>query len=303
MTDIPPTVPRSLIENRSRVGAASIAWLAELPEIIATVSHRWSLTLGPPFPRLSYNYAAPVTLHDGTEAVLKLCPPDPEFTVAVTALCRFPATASVRVIAHDLTLGALLLERLTPGTPIIDLSDDRQATGIALDVMQRLWTAPPLAAPVPNLADWFRGFDNLTPLFPGITQPSPDLLRRTELLVANLLATSSSSLLLHGDLNYGNVLSSHRGWLAIDPHGVIGDPVFDTAILLHDPEDRILSAPDAQAFLARRVDQIATTTGFDYSRVRDWGIAYAVLSAVWTAEDGRSGWDGAIACALLLESL
>jgi streptomycin 6-kinase len=109
---------------------------------------------------------------------------------------------------------------------------------------------------------------------------------------------------LHGDLNYGNVLSSARDrWLAIDPKGVVGEQVFDTAILLHDPSDRILAQPSPSRFLARRVDVIVEVTGFDRRRVIDWGFAYAVLSGVWSAEEQGSDWEEATACAEVLQTL
>jgi streptomycin 6-kinase len=232
--------------------------------------------------------------------VLKVCPPDDDFTCEVEALRLFQGDVMVRLLDSDAALGAMLLERIEPGTPIGDLADDEEATGVALDVMQRLWRTPPPAGPFPTVAHWFRGFGDLPRLFPAESGPPVDLLRRGERLVARLLFASDRPRLLHGDLNYGNVLSSTRGWIAIDPKGVIGDPGFDTAILLHDPSARILSAPDPRAFLVRRVDQIATATGMCREHVRDWGIAYALLSAAWSAEDADTGWEDAMQCAAIL---
>ena len=64
---------------------------------------------------------------------------------------------------------------------------------------------------------------------------------------------------LHGDLHHDNILSGQRGWLAIDPKGVIGDPGFDAANMFYNPLDR---------------DDLCLHA-----------IAYGCLSAAWHHED------------------
>jgi streptomycin 6-kinase len=304
MTDAPFYLPDSLMQNRSSMGPESTAYLERLPALVAQYREQWQLQLEPPFPRLSYNYAAPATLPDGTHAVLKVCVPDREFRAEAHALQLFAGEGAVRLLAANVADGVLLLERLEPGVPIIDLEADDEATEIALSTMQRLPSALPSSHPFPSLAGWFEGFDRHRASYGGSGPLPAGLLDRAEALVRDLLESSPTPVLLHGDLNYGNVLSAQRdGWLAIDPKGVTGDAVFDTAILLHDPVDRILDAPSPQRFLARRVDQIVEQSGFPRERVLGWGIAYAVLSAVWSAEDHGGGWEGAITCAEVLETL
>ncbi len=43
---------------------------------------------------------------------------------------------------------------------------------------------------------------------------------------------------MHSDLHRENVLHGKRGWLVIDPKGLIGDPMFDTANMFYNPLDR-----------------------------------------------------------------
>jgi streptomycin 6-kinase len=171
--------------------------------------------------------------------------------------------------------------------------------------MQRFWSEPPAEHRFPSLADWFRrAFARHRRQYGGSGPFDPGLFARGEALALKMLETSGEPAVLHGDLNYGNVLSAEREpWLGIDPKGIIGEPAFDTAILLHDPWRRILTQASPEAFLGRRVDQIVKGTGFPRDRVLGWGIAYAILSALWSAEDGASGWEGAIACAEVLERL
>lgn len=301
MSDDRIQIPEALIETRRDYAPE---WLAQLPDTIRRCVERWDLAIEPPFPGLSFNYAAPAVRRDGEKAVLKLCPPDREFLTEVDALRAFAGCGMVRLLEVEESWGAMLLERIEPGRAIIHLSDDTEATGIALEVMQRFWR-PPAEHRFPALADWFeRAFARHRAYYSGSGPFDPGLFARGEALSRELLETSGEPAVLHGDLNYGNVLSAAREpWLGIDPKGIIGERVFDTAILLHDPTERILAQPSPRGFLARRVDQIVEQTGFARERVVGWGIAYALLSALWSAEDGRSGWESAYTCAEALERL
>jgi streptomycin 6-kinase len=77
-----------------------------------------------------------------------------------------------------------------------------------------------------------------------------------------------------------------RGWLAIDPVGLLGDPGFDAANLFYNPLDRddLCLDPERIAFMA---DLFARTLGQDVPAILDHAIAYGCLSAAWHAEDGN----------------
>src|SRR5690606_26100930 len=54
----------------------------------------------------------------------------------------------------------------------------------------------------------------------------------------DLLAHQHDVRPLHGDLHHDNIIGDgHGGWLAIDPHGLIGDPVYDVANIFGNPID------------------------------------------------------------------
>jgi streptomycin 6-kinase len=281
-------------------------WLEQLPRILADAASRWSLDLQPPFANLTFNYAAPALRLDGTSVVVKagFIPPDRELISEVAALTHWNGGGAVRLLESDLDQGLLLLERLVPGRPIGDVEDDQEALSIAATVLEQLWRAGPpppyvSSSPFPLTRDWGQGFARLRSHFGG-TGPFPAvLLGRVERLWSELESTSAEpAVVLHGDLNFGNVLSADREpWLAIDPKGIIGEPVYDTGIFLRDPVDRILAAAHPDRFLARRIDQLAERLGFERQRIRDWGLAQAVLSAWWSIEDEGSGWEPALACA------
>ena len=94
-----------------------------------------------------------------------------------------------------------------------------------------------------------------------------------------LAASSDRSVLLHGDFHRRNVLLSHRGWLAIDPLSMAGDPCFDVALFLR--QDRHDAATVA------RVGRLSERLGLDRHRTRSWLFALAIQAGSWHLSIGR----------------
>ncbi|MDP9370111.1 MAG: aminoglycoside phosphotransferase family protein [Chloroflexota bacterium] len=297
MSIVPAHLVRTALALR---GPAGEEWAQRLPSLVAACARRWSLQVEPPFPDLSYNFAAPASRADGTGLVLKICFPDREFFTEADALRLFAGRGAVQLLEVDLDVGAMLLERIEPGRSLVTI-DDEAATSAAASVMCRLWRPVPAGHRFPAVADWAAGFARLRTRFDGGTGPLPArLVEEAERLFDDLLASSAPPVLLHGDLHHGNVLAARREpWLAIDPKGIIGEPAFDTAALLHNPEN-LLAAPHPGRILARRVDQLAEQLGFDRTRIRGWGLAQAVLAAYWSLEDVGRVWEQPLLCAQYL---
>lgn len=112
------------------------------------------------------------------------------------------------------------------------------------------------------------------------------LLARRAAVARHLLATERETTTLHGDLRHDNVLSSPRGWLAIDPKGLTGERTYEVANLLCDPQphDDIVHHP---ARMRRLAALYSERLGLDLRRVLGFALAHAGLSAAWSLEDGR----------------
>jgi streptomycin 6-kinase len=285
--------------------ADGIAWLKRLPALIAECERRWALTIMPPFAPLSYNYVAPAIRANGTPVVVKLGMPNPELLTEIAALRLYDGRGIVQLLDADPDQGILLLERLTPGTPLVSLADDEQATSIAAQVMRQLWRPAPAEHSFPSVAKWAVGLKRLRDHFGGGAGPfSPILVGAAERLFAELLGSMAAPVLLHGDLHHWNILAAERQpWLALDPKGVVGEPAYEVGALLRNPMPQLLAMPQPRRVLARRVDQLAEELGFERARILGWGMAQAVLSAWWSFEDHGHGWEPAIACAELLAAL
>jgi streptomycin 6-kinase len=288
------------------LGEAGASWLRGLPALVHDFEQRWGITVRAPF-ELSFNYVARARHADGTEAVFKIGPwEDGEIGREIEALRQYDGQGACRLLASDPSRKAMLLERLRPGEMLLATAarDDDAATRIGAEVMQRLWQ-PAETLPEPGrfkpLADWFTRAFSLHRATYGGPGPFPAaVLDRAEAITHHLLSSAPRQVLLHGDFHHYNVLSADRSpWLAIDPKGMLGDPGYEVGPFLLNPR----GPPKSAALLKRRLDVFAEALAYDRTRLQEWGIAHGVLSACWSAEDFRTGWQHAIAMAQTLIEL
>jgi len=302
MNTFPNRFTRNAIDLFGDVGRE---WLERLPSIIAECERKWSLTAMVPFESLSYNYIVPAVRTDGTQVILKIGVPNPELSTEIEALLVYDGCGSVKLLDVDRDRGALLLERLRPGTSLLSMTDDEEATHIAAQVMRQLWRPVPPDHPFPTVNRWAAGLVRMRKYFGGTTGPMPEaLVEKAERLSAELFDSVADSVLLHGDLHHENILSAERQpWLAIDPKGIVGEPAYEVGALLRNVSPRLFDQPQPSQTIARRVDILAAELGFDRTRLLGWGLAQAVLAAWWCIKDHGGGWEGFIRCAELIDGV
>lgn len=221
----------------------------------------------------------PVRRH-GAPAMLKIAV-EPEERAGGRLMIWWNGEGAARVVAHS--GDALLLERAVDGMSLADLAQtgrDNEATSIICDAVARLHaprtTSPPDLVP---LNEWFRELEPAVATHGGI-------LVRSAATARDLLASPRDTVALHGDIHHGNILHfGERGWLAIDPKGLMGERGFDYANIFCNPDHATATAPETYA---RRVDVVATAATLDRKRLLQWILAWGGLSAAWHLGAGTS---------------
>ena len=84
-----------------RAVPAGVAWLDRLPEIVARGAARWGLEIERPYDSLYMSWVAPVTVPDGSRAVLKIQFPDHESEHEAEALRVWDGNGAIHLIDHD----------------------------------------------------------------------------------------------------------------------------------------------------------------------------------------------------------
>src|ERR1700712_554460 len=114
-------------------------WADSLPALAAHACEHWELTLGDPYEGGHVAWVAPAERADGTLCVLKLPYPDDESQHEADALELWNGDGAVRLLEREDMTRALLLERIDPGTTLLELPDAEEATAIACALLPRLW--------------------------------------------------------------------------------------------------------------------------------------------------------------------
>ena len=291
---------------RNAYKEAGDKFLADLPALVDEAARRWNLTDIRPVSNLSYNFVCYALSSNSQNVVLKIGVPNNELTSEMAALRLFNGEGVVQLLDCDKAKGFLLLERLQPGSMLSTLKNDEEATHIAADVMLKIQRPAPQDDDVfIKLSDWFDGFKRLRKYFDGGTGPfNKTLVERAERSVLDFFAEDYAPTLMHGDFHHYNILLSERGWVIIDPKGVIGPAGYEVGPFLMNPLEEIsaLRLRSGRGIRAKkRIDILSERLGMDRERIREWGIAHAVLSAWWGIED-NTGWEYSMACAEVLRS-
>lgn len=75
-------------------------------------------------------------------------------------------------------------------------------------------------------------------------------------------------------------MRSERGWIIIDPSGLIGDAAFDVANMFSNPLDRF-DLTRSEARIASMAAIFAKTLQRDERLLLQYAFAYGCLSATW----------------------
>jgi len=245
---------------------------------------RWRLTPdGAPFTTRFGSRLAPV-LADGAPAMLKIAGHEEEARGA--ALMAWWAGDGVAlVLAHEDE--ALLLERLSGPRSLAAMAlggEDDEATRVLCRCAAHLHAprpAPPPSSLVP-LGIWFRA------LFEAASEGG--VFARATPVARLLLAEPREPVVLHADLHHDNVLDGGaRGWLAIDPKGLIGERAFEYANLFRNPTAELALTPGR---MRRQASIVVEEARLERERLFQWIFAYAALGAAWSASAGQDAAPG-----------
>jgi streptomycin 6-kinase len=161
------------------------------------------------------------------------------------------------------------------------------ANDVIADVI-RLLHSPSTASPPSGLLPLTRHF--LALFQQAERQPVSELqqaLRWAAKTADRILGAQSGVRPLHGDLHHENIIwGKPRGWLAIDPQGLIGDPAYEAANIFGNPTGAFADIMNP-ARIGTLVDLFASVIGTSAEKIFGYAVAHAGLSLSWSLEDGR----------------
>jgi streptomycin 6-kinase len=255
----------------------------------------WGLTPDGSLLETHTSWLAPVRQH-GAPAMLKMLKRTSDEQGGADLLRYFAGNGAVRLMAAD--DAGLLMERAADDESLrlMALSGgDDKAAAILADCMHSLHAPRHGVTPrgLNTLMHWFRSLFAKKAELPILARCA-DVARR-------LLAEEQQIVVLHGDLHHDNVLHSTRGWLAIDPKGLVGERTYEVANALGNPVPHGRLVHDPQRMM-RLAELYATRLDLNLGRVLGFAFAHAGLSASWSMDDGDDP-SYRLMCADVLEPL
>jgi streptomycin 6-kinase len=283
------TLPQDLLRRWYNFHGAdrTVAWLERLPGMLDDWCARHRITLLPTSPPITYNLVLFGESPSVGDVVLKTSPSSPEVQSEIEALRQTAGHGMVRIIDADPDVAIMVLERVEPGTMLDEMGlDDEAATHVAAQMMHAFWRTPVRPDHLWPLETWARELLEYSPdRHPHLPSIPQDLIDRGVALGRDLLGSQRNITLLHGDLHHQNILwGGDRGWVTIDPKGLIGERGYEVATWMMNKWGFPLQ-PDFLEKANRRLDIFSEVLDEDRERLAQWSVFHSVLSLCWTLSD------------------
>ncbi|QEC65730.1 3'-kinase [Mucilaginibacter ginsenosidivorans] len=196
-------------------------------------------------------------------------------------MSRWQGNAVARILKFDKQ--AILMERAAGARSLAEMAvngRDNEASNIICSVVHQLHTAKsPYPAELIALDIWFKDLEPAAGKYGGV-------LTGCSRVANTLLNAGGNTIALHGDIHHGNILDfGDKGWLAIDPKGLIGERTFDYANIFCNPDAATATTPGR---LETQVLEISKAARLEAEQLLRWVVAWAGLSAAWGLNDGEN---------------
>ena len=242
-------------------------------------TNHWQLT------QVNYMYTYTLNLLFECESaiygpcVLKMCVPGPEVATEANCLRVYDGRGYVKLWDHSLEDDILLLERVTPGSQMWDVTDYKERAQLMANVINNLPFIPCKQGDYPTYRTWMEGIHSkLTKM--GSVSDALFYLNEALRIYDELKQRYNRSCLLHGDMHQENMLLNQQGsYTIIDPKGVVDDPVMETARFLMN------ETPCEAAKIYGIVSIMSPIIGIPESDMLKSMFIDAALGNCWTLEN------------------
>jgi streptomycin 6-kinase len=248
---------------------------------------RWSLTKAVPVADTPYSAIFRVEQNGRNFAALKILKPAASLEEGRGARLMQWYGGEGAATVFDIHGDTIFMEWLDGGTlgdPVRAGHDDEGTIAIATVVANLHRRRTDMPEGLEPLRDRFQVlFDTDVRSWPHTAR---DLYARASGIARKMFDRPTAQVPLHGDIHHDNILSSDRGWLAIDPKGLVGDPTYEVANVFINPKGAAHLATDPRR-IAVRADILAERLGYGRKHMLGWAAAHAALSAAWELAEGK----------------
>jgi streptomycin 6-kinase len=289
----PVAVPERLMASVRALGPAGFRWLADLPDILASLAADWSISYGRPLGGGNAAYVVEAVATDGRPLIAKLALPAgvdgfSPFEQELETLRLARGDPYAELIRHDLSRRSLLLERLGPPLASLGWPSDRQLATVASTLAQgwQLVSAARLPTGAAK-AGWLADF--IAREWADLGQPCSQMAVDKAIGYAAERAATfdpGQAVLIHGDAHARNLLlkpgpaDRSTSFRLIDPEGLLSEPAHDLGVALRDRNEELLIGDTARSAM-QRCRQAALLTGVNGEAIWQWAFIERVSTGLF----------------------
>ncbi|WP_202708817.1 aminoglycoside phosphotransferase family protein [Sporosalibacterium faouarense] len=260
-------------------------WILQLPKIIDICKGKWQLYDFKIVEDLSINLIYFAKSKKYGDVVLKLEGPHPEKYTEMKALSLFNEECVCKCYALDMDIGALLLERIVPGKCLTSLKNHREQITIAAELIAKVPLFTDAKDGFPTYSQWINRAFKKARTENKVGSKMIHFIDEAEKFFKEVESNDSQVALLHGDLHHWNILQDENGnWKAIDPHGVLGPPYFESARFMTNHLD-ISEEENKKEILDDMINIFSTKFNETKKTITIALFVLYALSICWTFEE------------------
>jgi len=277
-----PQIPKTAAEGIVKyLGNETAAFLQKAEVRLEKYTKLWQLS------RLNFMQTDTVNILFECESanhgpcVLKLCIPGPEVATEINCIRAYSGNGYVKLWEYSLEDDILLLERITPGLQMWEVTDHKQRARLMAQRINDLRFIHCEQSEYPSYRTWLMGihedFANKSGV-DGVKFYLNEAIR----IYNELRQTYQRNCLLHGDMHQENMLlNSQGGYTIIDPKGVVDDPVMETARFLMNENE----APYNANKILEIVSILSPVIGIPKADILKSMYIDAAMGQCWTLDE------------------
>lgn len=225
MLQLPNSFKNKIINRYGQMGKE---WLEHVDDIMNQYKTQFDLRDIKLIENLSMNVVAFANCDWYGDVVIKIGAPGPSSLYEINVMKYYSSDYVPKTYYSSVNDRFQLLERISPGYSLKSVPNRQERIEIFSDLSAHLFIPA-------NEKQNFKTFQELLKEKVDYAYENKSTFSATwemidfaKKLYDKLQNMNLPKYILHNDLHHGNILKTQSGWKAIDPHGIVGEKVFET---------------------------------------------------------------------------
>ncbi len=222
--------------------------------------------------------------------IVKISEDKKELKSGFDMLKALDGTGCCRAYEFDSGDGIMVIERISPGSPLREEQNPEKRVEAFYSVFQTIHTSGADCEGHETYMDWLERAEQFCKDNHMGEEISRKMHRACQ-IGKEMFAKYPERVLLHGDLHHDNILLGSDGYCMIDPKGIIGPEIFDIPRFLLNEfgyvSPKEITSHEIKVHLQRIFKLLKEKTGYCVEDMEKLLFMEGILAAVWCMEDGE----------------